>query len=204
MKLTRFACVVSIASMLLAGNAFGASVFSDDFNAENGGAGVVNYVAFANWTVTSGSVDLIGNGYYDFLPGNGLYIDMDGSTSQAGTIESIAIPLAAGTYQLSFDLAGNRRIDTRDQVTAQVNVGPLFAEDFSLPFDAGFTHYVRNFSVASPTTVSLSFAAIGSDNVGMLLDNVAVAAIPLPAAAWAGVSLMGLLVASKSLRRRTV
>ena len=50
-------------------------IFSDNFNAENGGTGVLNYNSFNNWTVTDGTVDLIGNGFFDFYPGNGLYVD---------------------------------------------------------------------------------------------------------------------------------
>ena len=82
---------------LAAGRVDAAVIFSDNFDGENGGVGALNYAGFANFTVSNGSVDLIGNGYFDYLPGNGLYIDLDGSTSDAGVLtESPALALAAG------------------------------------------------------------------------------------------------------------
>jgi hypothetical protein len=189
---------------LLATTASAAPVFFDNFDAENGGVGTLNYTGFAQWDVTAGSVDLIGNGFYDFFPGNGLYLDMDGSTGAAGTIVTQdGITLQPGAYELSFALAGNQRGYGDDQVTAQVSLGAIYSESFILSSGVPFTTYTRQFSIASPTVVSLSFAAAGNDNVGMLLDNVTLATvIPLPAAAWPGLALLATLAAAKTLRRR--
>ena len=71
-------------AVALVGPAIAAPVFFDDFNAENGGVGQTNYTGFANWAVQDGTVDLIGNGFFDFFPGNGLYVDVDGSSGDAG------------------------------------------------------------------------------------------------------------------------
>ncbi len=49
---------------------------------------MLNYAGFANWDVLDGFVDLIGNGFFDLLPGNGLYVDLDGSTGDAGKLIS--------------------------------------------------------------------------------------------------------------------
>ena len=78
------------------------------------GTGQLNYDAFTNWTVTDGHVDLIGPGLFDFLPGNGLYVDLAGSTLAAyGKMTSKnSFSLTAGhTYRLSVQLAGNQRLD---------------------------------------------------------------------------------------------
>ena len=56
---------------LAAGRADAAVIFSDNFDGENGGVGALNYAGFANFTVSNGSVDLIGNGFFDYLPANG-------------------------------------------------------------------------------------------------------------------------------------
>ncbi|MEZ5560441.1 MAG: hypothetical protein R3E86_18090 [Pseudomonadales bacterium] len=64
--------MVAIAAISLAGAANAAIIFSDNFDGENGGVGALNYNSFAHWTVLDGTVDLIGNGFFDFLPGNGL------------------------------------------------------------------------------------------------------------------------------------
>jgi MYXO-CTERM domain-containing protein len=193
--------VVAMVSM----SAFAGTVLSDDFNGENGGAPTLNYTGFAKWDVTAGAVDLIGNGYYDFLPGNGLYIDMDGSTSQAGTMVSKQLPVGAGTYDLSFDLAGNQRggIDDSVIVTAKVGGAAVYSEVFAFPYFQPFTKITRSFAVVDPGMLELSFAGTGGDNVGMLLDNVNVStsAVPLPAAGWAGLALLGGIGALR-LRRK--
>lgn len=76
--------------------------------------GKLNYNSFINWDVIGGNVDLIGPGLFDFLPGNGLYVDLAGSTAPAyGLMKSkTTFALTAGTtYQLSAKLAGNQRLD---------------------------------------------------------------------------------------------
>lgn len=191
-----------LAAGLLVSQASAATVvFEDDFNAEHGGTGVLNYAAFAQWTVSGGTVDLIGNGFHDFQPGNGLYVDMDGSTNNAGKMTSIDLNLAAGTYILSFDLAGNHRNTAVESVSVQVNLGSLLNESFTLAMNDPFTTFTRQFTVAAPTTVQLSFEGAGGDNIGMLLDNVEVATVPLPAAAWVGLGLMGGIATVRKLRR---
>jgi hypothetical protein len=191
-----------VAAGLLASQAMAATVvFSDTFDGENGGVGVLNYAGFAQWTVSDGTVDLIGNGYFDFLPGNGLFIDMDGSTGNAGKMTSGDILLAPGLYELSFDLAGNHRNNALEQVIVEVNLGGLLSESFSLAKNDPFTTFTRQFSVAGPTVVNLSFEGVGGDNIGMLLDNVAVTVVPLPAAAWAGLAMIGGIAVRRKLRR---
>ncbi len=74
---------------------FGTSVDPDQFNTTTAGV----------FTATTGNVDLIGDGgNYDFYPGNGKYIDLNGNTK--GDISSSIFTLAApGT--LSFDYGAN-------------------------------------------------------------------------------------------------
>ena len=65
----------------------------------------LNYTGFANWTVYSGTVDLIGNGSYDFLPGDGLYVDLDGSTSDAGVLTTKqSFNFTAGSQYILYPL----------------------------------------------------------------------------------------------------
>jgi hypothetical protein len=183
-----------------------ADVFSDNFNSENGGAEYLNYNLFANWTVSNGFVDLIGNGgVYDFLPGNGLYIDMDGSSFNAGkmTTKNGLLNLSAGSYILSFDLAGNHRNAATEGVTVVVDgVETLFTNSYSLSQNASFTTFTETFDVTTAGDYFLSFEGIGSDNIGMLLDNVSVnvnSVVPVPGAVLLG--LIGITAAGIKLRK---
>ena len=97
-----------------------ALVFSDNFNSTT--SEQLNQTAFTNWTVTSGSVDVIGDGgSFAFLPvGNGNYVDLNGSTGQPGQLTT-KMTFGAGTYIVSFDLAGSHGgsgfVDPTDKTT---------------------------------------------------------------------------------------
>ncbi len=145
-------------------------LLQDTFDSENGGRGAGNYAAFANWDVTRGSVDLLGNGFFDFFPDHGLYLDMDGSTFLAGRLESkAAFQLDPGAYTLKFDVAGSQRGDTN---TMTVSLGNLYREAFTLNSDVPFETITRIITVDSATAARLVFDHAGGDNIGLLLDNV--------------------------------
>jgi hypothetical protein len=187
-----FAVTPAVADMVL---------LSDNFNSEHGGTGVLNYNGFANWNVSDGTVDVIGNNYYDFLPGNGLYVDMDGSTNNAGKMTTkTSFSFEPGyTYTLSFELAGNHRNNSSETVKVQVGLGTIFNNSYSLSQTAPFTLFTETFTVPSTTTAQLSFEGIGGDNIGMLLDDVTLSAVPVPAAVLLG--LLGLGAAGLKLRK---
>lgn len=122
------AAVVFVSSFILSQGE--TVLFEDNFDEENGGQAQLDYFTFQNWDVIQGTVDIIGNGACDFLPGNGLYIDLDGSSSIAGTIETkTAFTLNPGQYQLQFQLAGSQRGDTN---TVVVSLGSIFQESITL------------------------------------------------------------------------
>jgi hypothetical protein len=180
------------------GHSVAATVFFDDFNAENGGTGVLNYNGFANWTVTRQSVDLIGNGFFDFFPGNGLYVDLDGSSGSAGRIESIALNLGAGSYEFSFDLAGSQRPGGPNTVDLSIEVGVL-ADTITLDAFDTLSSYTYFFTLNSAMTVNIVFDHLGGDNIGLILDNVHLQVIPTPLASLiAGAGLFGVV----GVRRR--
>ncbi len=162
--------VLTLLPLLAFGGALDAAVlFQDNFNAENGGSGTLNYNGFVNWTVSSGTVDLIGNGFFDFYPGNGLYVDLDGSTSQAG-IMTTNQTFAPGTYQLTFNLAGSARGDTNIVDVALAD----FSTSFTVPSNDPFSP-ARSLTFTTATSGPLSFHNEGGDNLGAILDNVQVA-----------------------------
>ena len=57
----------------------------------------------SGWTVTDGTVDLHGaGGSYDVLPGNGSYVDLDGSSFASGLFSNNVNLTGGTTYLLSF------------------------------------------------------------------------------------------------------
>jgi hypothetical protein len=199
--------VIAVAAMLLLAGAVQVegSIFVDNFNGEHGGTGILNYTGFVNWKVTNGTVDLIGNGYFDFLPGNGLYVDMDGSTHNAGTMLSKILNLGPGTYRLSYDLAGSQRpgYSSTDSVVASVESG-YSTRTVTLTPGNPFVTFTDVFTVGSPTTVNIQFLATGlpgaGDNVGLLLDNVKLeSVVPEPATiiVWSLLAAIGVAAARR-------
>jgi hypothetical protein len=187
--------------------------FEDDFDSENSGVFALDYNAFAQWTVSDPSVDLHGNGRYDWWPGNGLYVDMDGSSSSAGKIISVPIGLLPGEYVLSFELAGchwnpyEYGHGSEDRVTVEVADagGVLLSNTYSLPYYQGFTPFSVDLSIGTARDVTLSFEGwplSGGDNLGMLVDDVVLERIPAPGAVLLGgigVALVGWLRRQKAL-----
>ncbi len=158
------------------------TLLNDTFNTENGGAGALNFSQFANWEVTRGTVDLIGvPSFFDYYPGNGLYVDLDGSTGQGGRMESrTTFTLNPGVYELRFDL-GNDPGFPGDVNTAVVSLGNSYSESFSRegyapgqgpPPNVPLETVVRQITVTSPTTGKLVFDQAGGDNGGLVIDNV--------------------------------
>lgn len=182
-------------------------IFSDNFDIENGGVGINNYFSFSNWTVSNGTVDLIGytgggSPHWDLQPGNGLYLDMDGSTWNAGKITSLSLSLNPGDYILSFDIAGNHRVDVVDKVIAKVGGGSLLNKAVSVVWDVDFMTVNMPFSVTSAVDASVSFEGFGGDQVGLLLDNVCLSStnvVPVPGAVLLGSIGLG---CAEWLRRR--
>jgi hypothetical protein len=136
------------------------------FGAENGGNGVLNYTGFANYTVSKGSVDLIGNGFFDAYPGNGLYVDLAGSTNQYGALTTNTI-FGAGTYHVGLSLGGPIYKGITDGANVSWGEGPGL--DFTLPGlatnDYGFDVTLLNSEAFTISDLGLS----GNANIGSTL-----------------------------------
>ncbi|MFK8016044.1 MAG: PEP-CTERM sorting domain-containing protein [Gammaproteobacteria bacterium] len=150
----------------------------DDFDDETA---ALNYSSFENWTVLTGAIDTIASGTFgiDCAGGTGICIDLDGSSGDAGELVTNDT-FAAGVYTLSFALSGNQRVPSADDEVT-VLFGDL-SESISIsdPF-APFEIFTRTVTVGVGGDV-LTFSHAGGDNVGLILDNVTVAPVPLPGA----------------------
>lgn len=187
---------------LLAAAIFGTSaaqaapLFSDDFDTDTLG---LNAIAFnGGWSVSGGTVDIIGApGPFDLLPGNGHYIDLDGSTGKAGIFANYLDVSNGVTYTLSFDLAGNQRGAGTDTVVVNFGSG---SQTFTRAATDGFQTYMLSYTATGTGKVGFSFIDQGADNQGALLDRVSVTAVPEPETY--GMLLGGLALLGVVARRR--
>jgi choice-of-anchor C domain-containing protein len=176
-----------------------------------GGSSVGSYGTYnigdtfdAAWTVTGGSIDLIGS--YWTAP-TGYSIDLDGSSP--GAI-SQTLNLAAGTYLLTFDLAGN---PDGGSATKAVAVSSAAAtQDFSF-VTTGHGHgnmgWVTESMVFTVTDASvpttLTFASKdASGPYGAALADISVTAVPEPASLGfllAGIGMFGVMSSRRNRNR---
>ena len=179
----------------------GVLILSDNFNAS-----VPDQLNWAGDSVFKpgplpGSVDLIGQGgSFNFITGHGSYIDMDGSSGSgnnpAGQLISV-MSIAAGTYTLTFDLAGNHRGAVAQ--TTQIALGN-FGTSLTLNSGDGFNNYSYTFTT---TGGNLMFTELGPSNQqGNLLDNVVLTAVP-EASTWAMMLLGFMGVGFMAYRRKS-
>lgn len=95
----------------------------------------LNYDGFINWDVTRGRVDLVGLGVWDVRPGNGLYVDMQG-TGAGGTpppgedfglgqlTSKAEFTFEAGkTYRFTISVGGSTSLPTDGSWPVRVQVG---------------------------------------------------------------------------------
>jgi hypothetical protein len=178
-RFASFAAMLSVAlvATLTSVKDSGAAVLLfDDFNSETQG---LNHGPFTNWTVSSGFVDVIGTGSFDFYPGHGNYVDLNGSNGVNGALKSNTI-FGAGTYTLTFQLGGSQGgangVDNPNPKTTLVTLGN-FSQEITLAPDAGLTSQSFTFTTTGGNLFFTSLAG-GNPNVGNILDNVQVSAVP--------------------------
>jgi hypothetical protein len=176
-----------------------ANVLPDQFDAENGGAGTLNYTSFADFTVSSGSVDLIGNTYFDNFPGNGLYVDMAGSTGQFGALTTDTI-YGPGTYHVTIGLGGSIYADIADGVNVNWGSGNWSSNNL-----AGLSTNTFEFDITLAGASAITIADLGNSgnpNIGATLFGITVEqtrAVPEPLT----LSLLGAgLAGMGAIRRR--
>ncbi len=196
--LKKISMIAATAVFALAGASQAATIFEDNFDNE---ALELN-ASLDKWTVAPGSVDVIGTGSFDFYPGNGNYLDMNGSNVSEGKITTTgSLGLVLGKkYTLTFSYGAN------------TNTG---APPIILSFGLGGATQTIVFNTQPPSLVSAVYTFVydnsgdylffadtsgtPNDQGGPVLDNVKLSAVPLPAG---GLLLLGALGGIAALRRR--
>ncbi len=192
---------VLLASLALAQNANATLIFADNFNTEKLG---LNYNGFAKWDVTEGSVDLIGavNFFQFFSKAQGRYVDLDGTPlgvkPTPASVLSTKTIFKAGTYTLSFLLAGNQREKT--QKSTEVTLGDFSVVIGPLP---EFTPLTLETFTFTTTGGKLTFTELGkSDLKGNILDDVVLTTAVPELSTWA-MMLLGFGLVGLQVRRRS-
>ena len=168
-------------------------LFQDNFDANPVGYKLIP----AGWSLSDGTVDIVGPDFEDFLPGHGNYIDLDGTTFQAGTLSKSFELIADVTYLASFDLAGNRRAHSSDIV--DVTFGTSIAT-YTVSDDEPFSLRQIAFTPTSSGFYEFTIHNRGGDNAGALFDNFQISSVPEPET-WA-MLLAGLGIMSATAKRR--
>ncbi|HEY1925982.1 MAG TPA: PEPxxWA-CTERM sorting domain-containing protein [Caulobacteraceae bacterium] len=198
----------AIVLALAAGGAAHAAnlVVDPEFNSPSGGATFIDEAdgtSFGGWTVTSGTVDLIG-AYWQAPEAGGGSVDLDGISAGA-----ITQTLATGTgeYTLSFDLSGNP--DGPPQVKSLAVLVGNVVKTFTYTIGGNthanmmYTPETFTFNASGPTTLTFASLDQASSPFGPVIGDINVSAVPEPAS-WAlmllGLGAMGGALRSSRLR----
>lgn len=188
MQFKSFASVVAL--LTLSFSAHATVVFSDDFEANSVGLNVVP----TGWAVSDGTVDIVSPAFHSLCgSANGKCIDLDGSTSNSGVMSKTFALTAGLSYTASFDIAGNGRGAAADSVT--IKFGDQSLSLTAIAANAPWATYSLTYVPTVSGVFSLSFENAGGDNIGALLDNVSISAVPEAetyAMLLVGLGLMGM------------
>lgn len=177
------------------------TLLSDSFDTENGGNSASNFTGFANWNVTGGTVDIIRggtNGIFCF-GGGGSCVDIDGSSSQGGTLTTkTAFSFSAGErVVITFMASGSQRTTASDLLQLNLNfstpttfasyaanlagvisgggptaVGNTFSTGRNLPGDTAFGMWSFEFLASNAGTFTFALSTTSADNIGPVIDDV--------------------------------
>jgi hypothetical protein len=223
--------LTALAATAFAAPASAGTVYSNDFNAENGGNTALNYTGFNGLTVTNGTVDLVKSGDFGIIcaGGSGACVDLDGSTFDAGLVSSNSYAFNAGDrVALNLLFSGNQRnAPPPDAFTLTFNFsGPVsgtygFDSGFSGPLNFGpFTNQTSltvtvsnvapNFAMTNlsfffdPTNGSSTTFGLqdaGNDNIGIVIDNLSLNIGAVPEPATWAMMIAGFGLAGMAMRR---
>jgi hypothetical protein len=130
---------------------------------------------------------------------------MDGTTWNAGDLSRSFSTIAGATYELTWDMNGNRRGYGLDSMV--VSVGSV-SQLYTLASNGALATYMLSWVAPTTGTASITFSHQGGDNVGILLDNVqltetaSVTTAPIPEPGSIALMVSG-AVALLALRRKS-
>lgn len=152
-------------------------LIEDDIDDENGGVAAKMVTSLSNWNITRNCIDLHGPGSTNPLPGNGLYMDLDGTYLDhdvcigAGRIESkTTFNLAPGSYKFEMIMAGNNQNFPTD--TLMLTIGSVYSNTIIMEESDPFNLYTYDFTVTEATSAKIALDHKGGDEQGILIDAI--------------------------------
>ena len=205
----RLARLLPLAAGLLAASAAPApaQIFFDDFLFDNAGQPGEDFDAFFLWTVTGGSVDLVGGNVPGIGPPSlgGRFVDLDGGIAGLfETRENPQLTLVPGVdYELSFLFNSTGGINAADVAVNAADGTPLFQSAVSAE-TLDFQQFRDRFRVNAPTLASIAFQdrELGLDQFGIGIDRVILSAVAVPEPTTWGLFGIAALGAAAFRRRR--
>ena len=199
-----------VAALLLGSSlTHAATIFSDNFDTYV--PDQLNWVppASSGWTVTDGTVDLHGaGGSYDVLPGNGSYVDLDGSSLDSGLFSNKRQLDSAAKLPAFF--RPWRQPARKPQRNGKCQLRQHHVHHTLLNVPTHSRPIPWNFTPGTDGAYSLSYLNVGGDNRGAFLDNVSVSSGPVPASSvpepatyamlLSGLGIMGLMARRSKTR----
>lgn len=172
--------LAATALALLATTASAQTLFEDNFDGNPTGLNLTP----AGWTVSSGSVDTVGPGTFGDVcaPNGGACIDMDGTTSDAGRLQSEAsFALLRGVrYNLTFNYIWNSH-NQQNPNTMTFGVGnfrEIMTIDETRPSaPQPYRTWTLSFD-GDGSTGAIFFDHQGGDEGGIVIDNVRLSVAP--------------------------
>jgi hypothetical protein len=224
--------VTALAAAAFAAPAGAAVVYSNNFDAENGGNTALNYNSFNGLTVSNGTVDLVKSGDFGIIcaGGSGSCVDLDGSTNDAGLTSSNVFAFNAGDrVAISFDWSGNQRnvppndgfevrfdfVGTASGTFGSMstlfgaqnygpfnNAGALFLGITNIPPGFAMTDMEFFFVASTAGSTTFTFQDFGNDNVGVVIDNLSLDIAAVPEPATWAMMIAGFGAVGVGLRRK--
>jgi Mg-chelatase subunit ChlD len=146
--------------------------------------GALRYNAFLNWDCVGGTswFNLLGNGFFDFLPGNGLYVelwDLPFLTQPDNTSLTLKNPISlksGHTYRLTAKLAGGQFIPPNLVLQTALRVfylsggNPVYLlnQSVTLPSASPLTDYAFSFTAPMDADVYISIQQITRGGISFL------------------------------------
>ncbi len=167
-------------------------------------AGTPSATGIPGWTVTGGSVDVVGTNFYAAGGGASQSLDLDGFNP--GTITQSIATTVGTSYVLTFLYANNPNNPAFPTATANVLIGGSLVG--GITHTSGTPYVLATYGfIATSTTTSITFASTDAptSNAGIALNavNVFAGTVPEPASiAMVGLGLVGFVgVAARKARR---